>query len=226
MWARGVPARRMQHQLDVIGRRSDGPWPQPDLAHFKLGVAVQGKELADAPGDTGSDRIHRSAGHHLFGGLEHQPHSDRQIVHRGERLADAQEDGGVPVVTAGVRHTLDRGGEGLPGPFGDGKGVHVSTEPHQRPCRPEIAHQAGSLGQDARREACVGQFVEHHPSGPQFTPGQFGVGVEVTTPRHQLRTVLRQPAVQLLEETFRIHSLPTHVEYTLIIDCPRSAICS
>ena len=90
MRPRGVPARRVQRDLDLVGRRGDRPGPHRDPADRQPRIAVQ-REDPRHPGQRArGDRVDRAAGHQLLGGLEDQPHPDRQFGHRRQRQRGAR----------------------------------------------------------------------------------------------------------------------------------------
>ncbi len=151
---RRVPARRVQRDLDLVGGRRDRPGPHRDLADRQPRIAVQ-REDPRHPGQRARrDGVDRAAGHQLLGGLEDQPHADRQLGHRRQRQRRAQQHRGVRVVAAGVRDVGHHRRVRRTGALGHRQRVHVGAQRDPRPVlRAEVAGQAGAAGQHLRVEA-------------------------------------------------------------------------
>ncbi len=188
MRPRRVPAVRLQRDLDLIGRRRDRARPHRDLADRQPRVAVQREDPRHARQRTGRDRVDRAAGHQLLGGLEDQPHTDRQFGHRRQRQRRSEQDRGVRVVTAGMGDVGHHRRVRRAGPLGHRQRVHVGPQRDPRPVLgPEVAGQPCSAGQHLRVEARVGQMGGDELGGRELLSPQLGVGVDVPAPARRGR---------------------------------------
>ena len=194
MRARGMPARGVQCDLDEVGGRGDGAGGDRDPTDGQMGVAVQ-REDARHPGQrAGGNRIQCAAGHQLLGGLEQQSHRDRQVRHRRQRGRGAQQDRGMRIVTAGMRHTRHRRRIRQPGLLVHGQSVDVGAQRDPgRAFGSDVARQAGPAGQDLRIESGVDEPFGDEPGGGELLATQFGVAVQMAAPADDVVVVGGQP---------------------------------
>ena len=169
----------MWSAADVIG-----PARTATRADLQPRVAVQREDPRHPGQRAGGDRVDRAAGHQLLGGLEDQPHADRQLGHRRQRQRGAEQHRGMRVVAAGVRDVGHHRGVRHSGPLGHRQRIHVGPQRDARPVLgPEIADQAGAAGQHLRVEAGVGELRRDELGGGELLPAQLRVGVDVPAPR-------------------------------------------
>ena len=112
-------------------------------------------------------------------GWKTQPHRAGQPVERGQRHGDAEDDGGVHVVPAGVAEALAGGGVGHVLEVGQRQGVDVGAQDDDRVAGPDLADQAGAGGQPARLEPVVAQPLLQEGGRLELGEGQLRVGVQV-----------------------------------------------
>ncbi|GAA3129930.1 hypothetical protein GCM10017687_51570 [Streptomyces echinatus] len=152
---------------------------------------MHGEDPVDALEHAVRDGVQGTAGQHLLGGLEEQPHRAGQQalgVQVGEDQSGAEDDGGVHVVAAGVgpvRHGRPVGAFGLG--VRDGQGVDVGAQREQRFGRPlalgepDVAHESGSGAEDAGLEPGLLQPRLDRGGGAELLVAQFRVHVQVAT---------------------------------------------
>ena len=192
-----MPARRVQCHLDLVGGRRDRARPHRDPAHRQSRVAVQREDARHAVERARGDGVDRAAGHQLLGGLEDQPHADRQLGHRASASA-APSSTAVCASWPQACATLGTTEAYVhPGALGHRQRVHIGAQRDARPVlRTEVADQARSAGQHLRVQPGVGQMRRDELSGGELLAPQFGVGVDVPAPGHQLVVVGGEPVVR------------------------------
>src|SRR5690554_4193972 len=106
--ARGVTARRGDHDLDLVRCRGDRTDARTDTPYLEPRVAVHGEDLSDSLEPARAHDVERSARLHLFGGLEDEPHPDGQEpcgIELGEHESRPEHHRGVHVVPASMGDT-------------------------------------------------------------------------------------------------------------------------
>ena len=193
---RGVAARRVQRDLDLVGRRGDRPRRDRDPADLQPRIAVQREDPRHPGQRAGGDRVDGAAGHQLLGGLEHQPHADRQLGHRRQRQRRRRA---APRCARRGRRRARRSGT-------------VEAIRQRRCARPSAARPYRRA--TPTRGACSGPKSQVRPVPPgstlgfrpasarcdgdelrggEFLTAQLRVGVDVPAPPHQI-VVMRRPA--------------------------------
>jgi hypothetical protein len=158
---------------------------------------VQGGDEADPLEQPGPDHLQGAAGGELLGRLEDQPYGAAQVqTGLGEGEAGAGEHGGVHVVTAGVADPSHPGPVGDVLDVGDGQGVDVGAQGHDRAAGADVTDQPGAGVQDARGQAGGGQLAGDPLGGGPLLPAEFGVGVQVPAQRDQVGLVAVEPGVK------------------------------
>ncbi|RPK92834.1 hypothetical protein EES46_07905 [Streptomyces sp. ADI98-10] len=200
----GVPAGSVERDLQPVAGRGDGPDPQPDPPDVHLRVAVHADDPPDAFQHPGRDRVDRTAGEDLLGGLEDQPHGVGQQplpVEPGEHESRPEHGGGVHVVPAGVRPV------GHGGPVGHARlGVRDRQRVDVRPQRqhgrhpvplPHVTHEPGPDGENLRLQPGLLQPVLDGGGGTELLVAELGMHVQIPAEGDQLSTeFVGEPAGQ------------------------------
>ena len=121
---------------------------------------------------------------------------------RGQRERRAEQDRGVRVVPAGVRHIRHRRCVGGAGPLGHRQRVHVG--PQRDPGLPvgaEIAGQSRPAGQHLGFEPGVDQPLDDELRGGEFLAAQLRVAVQMPPPVDEVLAVGGQPGVRDLRKS-------------------------
>lgn len=124
----------------------------------------------------------------LFGGLEDQVQGAVEAALLCQVARRSQQDGGVPVVPAGVHLALVRAGIRQAGLLLDGQGVHVGAQAqHARAAaQAQRAYHAGAAQAPVHRVAPLGQARGHQVAGGEFLERQLGVRMDVMAQGHHL----------------------------------------
>ncbi len=195
MRPRRVPTRRVENDLDRVCSRGDRAQTHSDLACLESRIAVQSKDSGHAVERAGSDDVECTTRHDFLGGLEDQPNPDGKFGQRGQSQSGAEQDGGVGVVPACMRHTGDRGRVRRPGRLLHRQSVHVGAKCDSRPLRSDVAREPGATGKDLRRQPSGGEAGRDEFGGRVFAASQLRVGMDVSTPRDEVVGVRVNPRV-------------------------------
>jgi hypothetical protein len=152
-----------------------------------------------------------SAGRSLFGGLEDELHRAGQLIlHAGEQLRDAHENGDVIVVTARVHHAdflpvvgrLHLRRKRQVDLFGNGQAVHVGAKRNDlsRHTSTQHADDAGVRDAGADLDAEAAKMIGHEPGRADFTIPKLGILVNITAPSHDVVCDLLCAAVDFCRE--------------------------
>jgi hypothetical protein len=148
----------------------------------------------------GSDDLGRAGRHALLGRLEDQPDPAGQLallVQLGQGQPEAEQHGGVHVVTAGVRDVRHRGPVRHVLGVLQRQRVQVGAEGDHPVARTDVADDAVALGQQLRREPGHGQLPGDQRGRLELVVRQLRMRVQVPPDGHQLGAAGRQPAVEL-----------------------------
>ena len=185
----GVPAATREAHEKLVGGAGDGPGPQADVTHVGARVAVQREDPLDVARRAGVDDGPGAAAGGLLGRLEDQPDAPGQLTllgQVGQHDRRAEDDHGVHVVPAGVADPRHGGRVGHVLAVDDRQRVDVGAQGHGPRPLPDVAHQAGPVGQDRRIEPGRDQTLVQDPRGADLGPGQLGVGVQVAPHGHEI----------------------------------------
>ena len=130
--------------------------------------------------------------------LKHEQHVARQILlHRGQHFGDAHQDRGVAVVSAGMHdaHRLaaecrgDARTERQIHLFGNRQAIHVGAQHDRRPWAAAFQQRDDArlrhAGFDGQTEPT--QMIRDELRSPELAVRQFGVLVQIATPRDHSR---------------------------------------
>lgn len=184
----------MQGYFHPVGGRSDRPGGDRHPPDVQTRITVQCEDPRHPAQCPGGDRVDRTAGHQLLGGLKDQPHRDGQLRYRGQRQAGAQQDGGVRVMPAAVGNSGHRRGIRRAGALGHRQGVQIGAQRDPRPVfGTDITGQPGPTGQHLGFEPRIGQPLGDERGGGELLAAQFGMAVDMATPVDQIVVVGGQP---------------------------------
>ncbi len=167
----GVPAGAGEFDPDRVGGRGERAGADPDQAGRQLRVAVQGVDRGDVLEPAGGDHLGRAGRDRLLAGLEQQPHPAGQLpalVELGQRQAEAEQDGGVHVVAAGVRDLLDGAAVRHVLQVVQRQRVQIGAERDHPLALADVADHTVAPGHQARREAGQGQLTDDQRGRLEF----------------------------------------------------------
>lgn len=188
----GVPTGTVEGDLQPVAGRGDRTGLEPDPPGVDPRVAVHGEDLADALQHPALDGVGGTAGQHLLGGLEEQPHGPRQqspLLEVGEDEPRTQHHGRVNVVSARVCPV----GHGRPvRALGlhvrDGQAVDVGAQGEHGPLAvplPDVTDEAGPDGEHARLQPGLLQPLLDRRGGAELLVAELRVHVQVTPEQHE-----------------------------------------
>ena len=182
------PPGPVQRDVDPVAGGGDRAGAQADLPDRHRRVAVQRERPGGAVEDAGGDHLGGAAGHGLLGRLEDAAHRAGQPVERGQRQRDAQDDGGVHVVPAGVAEALAGGGVRHVLEVGQRQRVDVGAQHDDRVARRRRRRPARCpVGSRRGVSPALAQPLLEEGRRLELGEGQLGVGVQVPAGGDQLR---------------------------------------
>jgi hypothetical protein len=150
---------------------------------------VATEHCIDAVHGAGGDKLRCTPRRQLLGVLEEKPNLTRQLgAPRDEQAGDGEQDRRMPVVPAGVHHTLSLRGEVDTALLLNWKCVDVSSKRERRP-RPSAlqsgdnARRCGTVDLEAaKRRECLADEA----SGFVLTERELGMSMQVPPPSNRL----------------------------------------
>jgi hypothetical protein len=205
----------------IVGARIRAAQHVEDVVHEILRADVQREACID--GRVGQHALlHHQLGPALLtlrrtflGRLENELHRSGNVgLHGGENLGDAHQDRHVSIVAARVHHAnfgaiegaLNGRCEGKLHPLGNRERIHVSAQQDDRSRLAALEKTDDSrmsdagLHLDAERAEMIGDELR----GAHLAVAELGVGVNVTTPRHDLGLDGSNPTLNLRRQDLHL----------------------
>ena len=193
----------LHDDAESVGGRHHRAGARADLADVRARIHMQAEHRfrLEAIEQAFGQHLRRATGfaggRAFFGRLEDEHHFAGKIAaHRGQRLRDAHQDGGMRIMAAGVHHAdglavvlrRDFRSEGQAGLFGHRQRVHVGAQGDARPglAAFQYGDDAGMRDAGAHLQSERAQMRGDEFRGAEFAIAELGILVQVATPGHDL----------------------------------------